>query len=97
MQKVKNKDIEVLILSGTKKFILDLDPETKLEALAVITLLQTHPPSQSLVKLVDKNNRIFEARGASKDFWIRLFIFYFKPKNDISYIVVTNGYLKKEN
>lgn len=55
------------------------------------------PHHPKLVKIIDKERRIYEVRGSTDDFWIRMFWFYYKPKQGDSKIVVTNGYLKKQN
>ncbi len=97
MSPFKNASIEVVILAPVKSFIDNLALEEKLTAFAMIKKLGELPHSAQLVKLIDKTNRIYEVRGATKDFWIRMFWFQHKSKNQKSQVIITNGYLKKEN
>lgn len=97
MSPFKNTSINVIILGATKSFIDSLNNEEKQMAFAMIKELGKLPHSPKLVKLIDSKKRIYEARGATKDFWVRMFWFYHKPRNQDSVIVVTNGYLKKDN
>jgi predicted phosphodiesterase len=97
MSPFKNASINVVILATAKTFIDNLAPEEKLRAFAMIKSLGELPHPSQLVKLIDKSNRIYEVRGATKDFWIRMFWFQHKIQNQGSSIIITHGYLKKEN
>jgi hypothetical protein len=90
--------IETEVLGKAVKFIEGLKQNEKDTAYAMIRLLEKPPYDPGLVKIVDKRNRVYEVRGATKDFWIRLFWFYHKiPHKNRSVIVITNGYLKQQN
>lgn len=90
--------IETETLRKASKFIEDLQQEEKDMAYAMIRALECFPHEDGLVKIVDKRNRIFEARGSTKDFWIRHFWFYHKiPNEGRSKIVITNSCIKKQN
>jgi len=97
MPPLKNSSIEVIMLEQTRTFIHSLEQEEKLKAFAMIKSLGELPHPPQLVKIIDKEKRIYEVRGATDDFWIRMFWFYHKLKQGGSRIVVTNGYLKKQN
>lgn len=97
MSPFKNASINVVVLAPAKLFIDNLAPEEQQTAFAMIRKLGELPYPPKLVELVDKNNRIFEVKGGTKDFWIRMFWFQSKVKNQNTGIVVTNAYLKKEN
>ena len=91
-------NVETETLGKANKFIESLEQEEKVTAYAMILLLQKLPYDAGLVKIVDKKSRIYEVRGSTKDFWIRLFWFYHKvPHASKSIIVITNGCIKKQN
>jgi hypothetical protein len=85
-------------LGKALKFIERLKQGERETSFAMIAALQKPPYDAGFVKIIDKKNRIYEARGSTKDFWIRLFWFYHKiPHQNKSIIVITNGYIKQQN
>lgn len=97
MSPFKNTTVFVDLLDKVESFMLTSSEEVRQETAVMIGKLGNLPHEKELRELVDKNNRIFEARGSTKDFWIRGFWFWHKPPEDNSNIVLTHLYLKKEN
>lgn len=98
MSEVGSISVEVLTIAKASKFIDNLPEEEKNTSLAMVKLLRTPPYEAGAVKIVDKNSRIYEVRGSTKDSWIRLFWYYHRiPHENRSVIIITNGYLKQQN
>lgn len=84
-------------LGRINEFLAELNEEERVEVLSVIEALSRIPHEPGLCEIVDRENRIFEAKGSTKDKWIRLFWFWEKIKGQPSNIVMTHGYLKDQN
>ena len=98
MSPFKNNSVFTETLNRAETFIQSLKQEERETSYAMIANLMTLPHPKQLVEIVDKTNRLWEVRGSTKDFWIRMFWFWHKsPFEANSKIVITNGYLKKEN
>ncbi len=97
MSPLKNPNVHTIALGKLNEFIMNSTEEIQVETLSIINNLGTLPHTKNLVELVDKENRIYEAKGSTKDFWIRIFWFWDKVKGQNDQIVMTHAYLKKEN
>ena len=97
MAPIANPKVEIVVLDKIKTFIKENVVEIKAATLATLDKLTNLPHTRSLTELVDKENRIYEAKVGVTDHWIRIFWFWYKPSGQNSKVVATHAYLKKEN
>jgi hypothetical protein len=97
MAAIVNPKIDIFLLDRIREFIRENHGEIVDVTNGVVINLATFPHQKSVTELVDKENRIWEAKGSATDNWIRLFWFWHKPSLKNSVIVVTHAYLKKQN